>query len=62
MKYKKEYEWLKEVDSLSLANAQINLQPITTFFAILKSVFQNSNLIKIVIKALQQILSMAILS
>lgn len=24
--YKKEYEWLKEVDSLSLANAQINLQ------------------------------------
>ncbi|MDO4336928.1 MAG: RNA-guided endonuclease TnpB family protein [Eubacteriales bacterium] len=24
--YKKEYEWLKEVDSLSLANAQMNLQ------------------------------------
>lgn len=24
--YKKEYEWLKEVDSLALANAQINLQ------------------------------------
>lgn len=24
--YKKEYKWLKEVDSLSLANAQINLQ------------------------------------
>lgn len=25
-KYKKEYEWLKEVDSLALANAQLNLQ------------------------------------
>lgn len=24
--YKKEYEWLKEVDSLALANAQVNLQ------------------------------------
>ncbi|RCO08655.1 transposase, partial [Bacilli bacterium] len=24
-KYKKEYEWLKEVDSLALANAQLNL-------------------------------------
>ena len=24
--YKKEYEWLKEVDSLALANAQLNLQ------------------------------------
>ncbi len=23
--YKKEFEWLKEVDSLALANAQINL-------------------------------------
>ena len=25
-KYKKEFEWLKEVDSLALANAQLNLQ------------------------------------
>ncbi len=25
-KYKKEYEWLKEVDSLALANAQLNLK------------------------------------
>ncbi|MCU5501622.1 helix-turn-helix domain-containing protein, partial [Bacillus wiedmannii] len=25
-KYKTEYEWLKEVDSLALANAQLNLQ------------------------------------
>ncbi|MFC0301690.1 helix-turn-helix domain-containing protein, partial [Virgibacillus soli] len=24
-KYKKDYEWLKEVDSLALANAQLNL-------------------------------------
>ena len=24
--YKKEFEWLKEVDSLALANAQLNLQ------------------------------------
>ena len=24
--YKKEFEWLKEVDSLALANAQMNLQ------------------------------------
>lgn len=24
--YKKEHEWLKEIDSLALANAQINLQ------------------------------------
>ncbi|PAE14600.1 transposase, partial [Virgibacillus sp. 7505] len=24
-KYKKEYEWLQEVDSLALANAQLNL-------------------------------------
>ena len=25
-KYKVEYEWLKEIDSLALANAQLNLQ------------------------------------
>lgn len=25
-KYKKEFEWLKEVDSLALSNAQMNLQ------------------------------------
>jgi len=25
-KYKSEFEWLKEVDSLALANAQLNLQ------------------------------------
>lgn len=35
--YKKEFPWLKEVDSLALANAQINLnrtRRITTFGAI----------------------------
>lgn len=29
--YKKEYEWLKEVDSLALANAQLNLHHFTSF-------------------------------
>ncbi|RNF41208.1 RNA-guided endonuclease TnpB family protein [Planococcus salinus] len=33
-KYKTEFEWLKEVDSLALANAQLNLQKAyTNFFA-----------------------------
>ncbi|WP_411842371.1 RNA-guided endonuclease TnpB family protein [Salinicoccus sp. HZC-1] len=33
-KYKQEFEWLKEVDSLALANAQMNLQKAyTNFFA-----------------------------
>ena len=32
--YKKEFEWLKEVDSLALANAQMNLQTAyNNFFA-----------------------------
>ena len=30
--YKREFEWLKEVDSLSLANAQMNLQTAYTNF------------------------------
>src|SRR5690606_7329449 len=30
--YKKEYAWLKEVDSLALANAQLNLQKAYTRF------------------------------
>ncbi len=30
--YKKEYEWLKEVDSLALANAQLNLQAAYNHF------------------------------
>src|SRR5699024_11943606 len=33
-KYKKEYEWLKEVDSLAMANAQLNLDK--TYKAFLK--------------------------
>ncbi|WHT49547.1 RNA-guided endonuclease TnpB family protein [Sporosarcina thermotolerans] len=33
-KYKKEFEWLKEVDSLALANAQLNLQTaFSNFFS-----------------------------
>lgn len=28
-KYKAEFPWLKEVDSLALANAQMNLQSVT---------------------------------
>lgn len=30
--YKKDFEWLKEVDSLALANAQMNLQPAYNHF------------------------------
>ncbi|GGK33750.1 hypothetical protein GCM10010965_28290 [Caldalkalibacillus thermarum] len=33
-KYKKDFPWLKEVDSLALANAQLNLQKaFTNFFS-----------------------------
>ncbi len=40
--YKIEFEWLKEVDSLALANAQMNLQKaLLTFSSILKVDFQN---------------------
>ena len=35
--YKKEFEWLKEVDSLALANAQMNLQ--TAYNNFFKQVF-----------------------
>ena len=31
-KYKNEFEWLKEVDSLALANAQLNLQAAYKIF------------------------------
>ena len=38
--YKKEFEWLKEVDSLALANAQMNLQSAyNNFFRITNVVF-----------------------
>lgn len=36
--YKKEFEWLKEVDSLALANAQLNLQKAYNNFFRSKSV------------------------
>ena len=42
-KFKKEYEWLKEVDSLALANAQLNLDTAyKNFLEINLLVFQNS--------------------
>ncbi len=38
--YKKEFEWLKEVDSLALANAQMNLQTAyNNFLELLRLVF-----------------------
>ena len=41
--YKEEYKWLKEVDSLALANAQLNLQnAYIIFLEIRKLVFLNS--------------------
>lgn len=43
--YKKEFEWLKEVDSLALANVQQNLEkPIRIFLEINLSDFQSSSL------------------
>src|SRR5699024_9164716 len=39
-KYKKEYEWLKEVDSLALANAQLNLDKVYKAFFKSKAKFQ----------------------
>ena len=42
--YKKEFSWLKEVDSLALANAQMNLERhIITSSGIRKLDFPNSN-------------------
>lgn len=40
--YKKEFEWLKEVDSLALANVQLNLQKAINLSSNLDLVFQNS--------------------
>lgn len=41
VQYKKEFEWLKEVDSLALANAQMNLQTVyNNFFHLPKVGFQ----------------------
>lgn len=45
--YKKEFEWLKEVDSLALTNAQMNLQTAyNNFLEVLKLDFQNSRVRK----------------
>lgn len=37
-----EYEWLKEVDSLALANAQLNLQTAYKNFLVVKVIFLHS--------------------
>ena len=53
--YKKEFEWLKEVDSLALANAQMNLQTAyNNFFRSPKIGFQNSNPRNPTAKVIQQ--------
>jgi putative transposase len=53
--YKKEFEWLKEVDSLALANAQLNLNKAYKNFSVTNlSNFQNSNLRKAIIEVIQQ--------
>lgn len=44
-KYKKEFSWLKEVDSLALANAQLNLQPSVTSLLFGQD-FRNSKAVK----------------
>ncbi|MFR4578859.1 MAG: hypothetical protein ACLT76_03680 [Clostridium fessum] len=44
-KYKAEFPWLKEVDSLALCNAQLHLQTAykNFFFGILRLVFRSSS-------------------
>ena len=43
-RYKSEFPWLKEVDSLALCNAQLHLQTaIRTSFGILRLVFRSSS-------------------
>ena len=54
--YKSKFPWLKEVDSLALANAQMNLQTAyNSFLETPKSVFQNSSPRKAIAEAIQQI-------
>ena len=43
-KYKVEYEWLKEIDSLALANAQLNLQTAYKNFLVVKVSFLHSKI------------------
>ena len=61
--YKIEFEWLKEVDSLALANAQMNLQKaLLTFSSILKVDFQNLSVSikikKVTLQIIKEILSL----
>ena len=54
-KYKKDFEFLKEVDSLALANAQLNLDKAYKFFLEIRLlVFRDSSQRKIQFKATQQ--------
>ena len=56
-KYKEEYPYLKEVDSLALANAQLNLEKAYKIFLKIKIlVFQNINVNSIQSKAILQII------
>lgn len=45
-KYKAEFEWLKEVDSLALANAQLHLQTAYKNFLVVKMTSQHSKVKK----------------
>lgn len=54
-KYKSEFPWLKEVDSLALANAQMNLQSAyRNFFVINQWVFLNTRAKRTTTKPIQQ--------
>ncbi len=55
--YKKEFEWLKEVDSLALANAQLNLdKAYKNFLEINLLDFLNSKVRRVIIIVIQQII------
>jgi transposase len=59
--YKSEFVWLKEVDSLALANAQLNLQSAyNNFFRNKKLGFRNTNLKNAISIAIQQTMCMGI--
>ena len=59
--YKKEFPWLKEVDSLALANVQLHLESAyKKFFVNLRAVFRNLNQSIKVVKAIPPMLSMEI--
>lgn len=53
--YKNEFDWLKEVDSLALANAQMNLQmAFNNFFVLLKLGFLNSSQRNLIVEVIPQ--------